>query len=198
MLDSTDDVQVPRVYLTWRGAGGVLADEPALDIAAAILGDGKSSRLYKRLVFDEKIAQNVRAGFGGEELARHVRDRRDREAGHRSEAARAPRSPKRSRSSSTTAPDAGELERAINSHEAGFLDGLEPTLQRAIQLASYDVMAHDPDLLREGPRALSRGHRRTQVKGAAAKYLKPNARVRADDPPGQEADAGRAPGKDHK
>ena len=37
------------------------------------------------------------------------------------------------------APDAKELERAQNSHEAGFLDGLEPTLQRAIQLAAYDV-----------------------------------------------------------
>ena len=49
MIDTTDDVQVPRVFLTWRGPAGFTKDEAALDALAAILGEGKSSRLYKRL-----------------------------------------------------------------------------------------------------------------------------------------------------
>src|SRR5678815_3957667 len=67
-IDTTDDVQVPRVYLTWRGPMHFTADQPSLDLAAAILGDGKSSRLYKRLVYDEKIAQSVSADFSAGEL----------------------------------------------------------------------------------------------------------------------------------
>jgi zinc protease len=175
VVDSTDDVQVPRVYIVWRGPAGFSADEPALDMAAAILGDGKSSRLYKRLVYDEKIAQSVGAGFGGEELSGAFRivvtakpgtdpQRLVKEVTE--EVARI----------SATAPDDKELERAVNSHESGFLDGLEPVLQRAILLANYDVMAHDPAYF---PKDLARYRavKTAQVKAAAAKYLKPNARV---------------------
>ncbi|MEO6772371.1 MAG: pitrilysin family protein, partial [Kofleriaceae bacterium] len=68
VVESTDEVQVPRVYLTWRGPAAFSADEAALDTAASILGDGKSSRLYKRLVFDEKIAQSVRADDSTQEI----------------------------------------------------------------------------------------------------------------------------------
>ena len=57
-------------------------EEPALDIAAAILGDGKSSRLYKRLVYDEKIAQDVARRL----LRRDARRRRSRSSRPRSRA----------------------------------------------------------------------------------------------------------------
>src|SRR4051794_2612613 len=69
IVDTTDDVQVPRVYISWRGPSRYTSEEPALDLAGTLLGDGKSSRLYKRLVYDEKIAQDVSAGFSGETLA---------------------------------------------------------------------------------------------------------------------------------
>src|SRR5690606_19596882 len=73
VVDTTDDVKVPRVYLSWRGPAHYTPDEPALDMAAAILADGKSSRLYKRLVYDKKIAQDVRAYFSGETLGGEFR-----------------------------------------------------------------------------------------------------------------------------
>ena len=54
-------------------------DEAALNALAQILTGGKSSRLYKRLVFDRQVAQDVvdRLGPGGEQLVqlRQVRDR---------------------------------------------------------------------------------------------------------------------------
>ena len=174
-VDTTDDVQVPRVYLSWRGPAHFTPEEPALDLAAAILADGKSSRLYKRLVYDEKIAQDVRAHFGGETLGGEFRivatakpgvDPKRLEKEISEEVARL----------AATPPEAKELERAQNSHEASFLNGLEPTLSRAIQLALYDVFAKDPDYFAKDL-ARFRAVTPAQVKEVAAKYLKPTARV---------------------
>ena len=183
VINTTDDVQVPRVYLTWRGPAGFTADEPSLDTVAAILGDGKSSRLYKRLVYDEKIAQSVSAGFSGEQIggsfeivvtAKPGTDPKRLIKEISEEVAKI----------STTAPDAKELERAQNSQEASFLNGLEPTLSRAIQLASYDVLAKDPDYFAKDL-ARRRAVTTTQVRDVAARYLKPNARVVLTITPGK-------------
>jgi predicted Zn-dependent peptidase len=85
---------------------------------------------------------------------------------------------------SSAPPDDKELERAVNSHESSFLDGLEPVLQRAILLANYDVMAHDPAYF---PKDLARYRavKTSQVKDATAKYLKPTARVVLTIKPGK-------------
>ena len=183
VIDTTDDVQVPRVYLTWRGPAGFTAEEPALDTLGAILGDGKSSRLYKRLVYDEKIAQDVNAGFDGQMIggdftiiatAKPGVDPQRLIKEITEEVAKI----------STTAPDAKEVERATNSQEAGFLAGLEPVLPRAIQLAKYDVQAHDPDFFGKDL-ARRRAVTPAQVKDVAVKYLKPNARVTLTIRPGK-------------
>src|SRR5262249_34459894 len=44
-VSAEDEVQVPRVYVTWRGARAASSDEAALELAAAMLAGGKSSRL---------------------------------------------------------------------------------------------------------------------------------------------------------
>jgi zinc protease len=183
VLTTTDDVQVPRVYLNWRGPAGFTPEEPALDALAAILGDGKSSRLYKRMVYDEKIAQSVGASFQGEQLggtfqivatAKPGVDPKRITAVLNEEIAKIAANP----------PTDAELERAKNSQEAGFLNGLEPTLQRAIQLASYDVQAKDPDYFAKDL-ARRRAVTAQQVQAAAAKYLKQNARVTLTINPGK-------------
>ena len=175
VVDTTDDVQVPRVYLSWRGPAHFTAEQPALDMAASILADGKSSRLYKRLVYDEKIAQDVSAYFNAETLGGEFRIVVTAKPGV---------DPKRLKQEiseevaklAATPPEAKELERAQNSHEAAFLAGLEPTLQRAIQLAAYDVFANDPDYFAKDL-ARYRAVTPAQVRAAVAKYLQPNARV---------------------
>jgi zinc protease len=187
-IDTNDDVQVPRVYVAFRGPAAFAPDEAPLDISAAILGDGKSSRLYKRLVYDEKIAQNVAAVDETRELAGEFRiivtakpgtdpKRLCREINE--EVAKLAASP----------PDAAEVERAVNSHEAQFLGGLEQVLARAIQLANYAVMAHDPDYFSKDL-ARYRAVTPQQVTSVTAKYLKPSARVvltiRPGKKPGEE------------
>ena len=175
VLESTDAVQVPRVYLTWRGPSQFTADEPTLDLLAAILGDGKSSRLYKRLVYDEKIAQSVSASFDGEDLAGTFQIVATAKPGVTPQQLITEITEEVARIAAT-APEAKELERAQNSHESGFLHGLESTLQRAILLAKYDVQAHDPDYFGKDV-ARFRAVTTAQIKDAAAKYLRPTARV---------------------
>jgi zinc protease len=64
-----DRVSLPRRYLIWHAVPEFSADEPALDYLAAILGGGRTSRLYKELVYDRQVAQAVTAGNQASELA---------------------------------------------------------------------------------------------------------------------------------
>jgi zinc protease len=64
-----DDVQLPRLYLAWQSPRDYAPDDAALDILGDVLASGKSSRLVKRLVMDERIAQSVMAGQQSQSLA---------------------------------------------------------------------------------------------------------------------------------
>src|SRR6266852_2176882 len=57
----TDRVQLPRLFLAWLTPRHLEPGDAALDVVADVLAGGKNSRLYKRLVYDMQIAQNVRA-----------------------------------------------------------------------------------------------------------------------------------------
>lgn len=58
----TDQVELPRVYMAWITDPIFKPGDADADLLALILGSGKSSRLYKRLVYDRQIAQDVSAG----------------------------------------------------------------------------------------------------------------------------------------
>ena len=53
-------VELPRVYMGWLTAPFYRPGDAEADVAANILGGGRSSRLYKALVYDQQIAQDVR------------------------------------------------------------------------------------------------------------------------------------------
>ena len=55
-----DNVQLERIYLSWH-SDRAYTDDAALDTIADILSGSKNSRLYKNLVFDKEIAQDVSA-----------------------------------------------------------------------------------------------------------------------------------------
>ena len=56
-----DRVELPRVYLSWHSPAMFAADDAELDIAADVLTHGKTSRLYKTLVYERRIATDVSA-----------------------------------------------------------------------------------------------------------------------------------------
>ena len=171
----TDKVQVPRVYLEWRAPASFSADEPALDLAAHILARGKTSRLYKRLVYDDKIAQDVRAFNNSAEIGGQFEIVATAKPGVAPEKLIAAISEELKRFDES-APSPAELEQAQNSREAGFLTGLESSLQRAIVIAFYDALAGNPNYL-EQDLARYRNVTLRDVQGAVKNWLKPNARI---------------------
>jgi zinc protease len=56
-----DRVQLPRLYLAWITPPLFEPGDAALDAVSSVLAGGKNSRLYKRLVYDLQIAQDVSA-----------------------------------------------------------------------------------------------------------------------------------------
>ncbi|RZA35642.1 MAG: insulinase family protein, partial [Lysobacteraceae bacterium] len=59
MTDVQDRVPQSRIYRTWNVPGANTPEEPELDLAAAVLGGGKTSRLYKRLVYKDQLATSA-------------------------------------------------------------------------------------------------------------------------------------------
>ncbi len=174
-LSATDEVQVPRVYVTWRGPVAYAADEPALDLAAVILGGDKPSRLHRRLVYGDKIAQSVRVRYSPSDLGGEFQIVVTAKPGVSTatlskaideEVARLVAAP----------PDAAELESALNMHEAALLAELESIVSRALRLAGYDAKLHDAGYLVKDV-ARYRAVTREGVQRAAARWLASSARV---------------------
>jgi zinc protease len=143
----TDRVQLPRLYLGWLSPRRFAADDAALDVAAAILTDGKNSRLYKRLVFDTHMAQDVAAYQDGRTLAgsfqivstaRPDRSIAEVQAVIDAEIDRLRREP----------PGLREIERAVNQIEASFYRAMERVGSyrgKAEQLNAYYTFTGEPD-----------------------------------------------------
>jgi len=71
LIEHKDNVQLDRIYLAWKSDIIFGEDDAALEVLADILCGSKNSRLYKKLVFDLQIAQDVTAfqysgKFGGQ------------------------------------------------------------------------------------------------------------------------------------
>ena len=55
----TDTVQLPRISLAWLTPPAFQPGDADADLFVTILGSGKSSRLYRKLVYEQQIAQSV-------------------------------------------------------------------------------------------------------------------------------------------
>src|SRR5204863_5378349 len=64
-----DRVELPRLYLAWITPAMFADGDADLDLATDLLANGKTSRLYRRLVFDERIATDVSASQNSREIA---------------------------------------------------------------------------------------------------------------------------------
>ena len=171
-----DRVPQARIYKVWNVPPWTSADADYLGLAASVLSTGKSSRLYKRLVFDEQIASDVDASVE----AREIGGLFSIEAGVR------------------PGVDPAKVERALNEELARFLaSGPTPvelarakTLVRADfirgveriggfggtsdVLAKGEVFAGRPDFYKV-QLARSAAATGAQVRGAAARWLSDGA-----------------------
>jgi zinc protease len=119
-----DRVPQARIYEVWNTPQWGAPDDDYLDLVARVLTSGKSSRLYKRLVYDDQIATDVRAYQGSSEIgsnfmiqatARPGGDLAAVEKAIDEELARLLRD----------GPTAEEVERAKTDRLAGFVRGVE-------------------------------------------------------------------------
>jgi zinc protease len=64
-----DRVELPRLYISWHSPQMFADDDAELDIVADVLSHGKTSRLYKMLVYERRVATDVSAYQQSREIA---------------------------------------------------------------------------------------------------------------------------------
>lgn len=143
-----DNVQLPRLYCAWHTTPAFCGMDATNDVLANILAGGKNSRLYKRLVYDLQVAQDVSAYnysmrldgiFVIEVTARSGHTLKEVEKLVQEEVDRIKRE----------FPTQRELERTVNQYEASFLARLEEVGNKADQLNNYYQLTGDPDFFNE-------------------------------------------------
>jgi zinc protease len=164
-----DKVTLPRLYETWHSVKLYHPDDAVLDVLADVLAGDKNSRLYKRLVFDMQVAQDVnafQASLRRDGYFQITVTPKPGQTPSRMAALVAEEVGKVARDGVT----ARELARSLNSRRASFLDQLAAVLGKADQLASYDYNAGTPDYVQQD---LARYERVTaaDVQRVAATYL---------------------------
>ena len=63
-----DRVELPRLYLAWHSPALFAEGDAELDLVAEVLSSGKTSRLYRALVYEQRIATEVAASQNSREL----------------------------------------------------------------------------------------------------------------------------------
>jgi zinc protease len=173
-----DRVELPRLYVAWHSPAMFADDDAELDLATDLLANGKSSRLYRRLVFDEQVATDVAAGQNSREMAGFAqvtataapgRTLAEIEVAILEEIARA----------AAEGPTEDEIERGRAQAEAQFMFRLQTVGGfggKSDQLNAYNVLLGDAAYFE---RDLARYHEATQssVRDAIARYLTSSHRV---------------------
>ncbi|MBB4127788.1 putative Zn-dependent peptidase [Xanthomonas translucens] len=141
-----DHVAQPRIYRTWVAPQLGSDDAVQLDLATTVLGGGKTSRLYQRLVYRDNLVDDVSASIQPFALASQLQISADVKDGvdpAKVEAAIADELKK----FLAEGPTADELQRAQVSYRAGFVRGLEKVggfTGKAAILAEGQVYRKDP------------------------------------------------------
>jgi zinc protease len=192
-----DQVELPRLYLAWHSPKLFVPGDAELDLVADLLGNGKTSRLYRVLVYERRIATEVAASQNSRELSSFFQIVATAAPGHslaeidaaiREEIARL----------QASGPDEGEMEGAFAQAEAHFVQRLQTVGGfggKSDQLNAYNVFLGTPGQF-ERDLARYREASAESIRRAAAAHLRPDARVALSVVPRGRADlaiAGAAP-----
>jgi zinc protease len=143
-----DQVQLPRVYYAWHTVKSFAPDDASLDILAYILAGDRSSRLYKKLVYEMQVAQRVNAFQNGGRLDGFFQlDATPKEGRTPNEVAKIIDA--EIALLAKNGPSAREVQRAQNTLRANFLDQLASVLGKADQLNYYNYFIGSPDYVQQ-------------------------------------------------
>ena len=141
-----DNVELPRLYLGWPSPAIFEPGDAELDLLADVMAGGKSSRLYRTLVYQRRIATEVAAGQNSRELTSFFSVVATAAPGHaltELEQAIATEMD----GLAAHGPEADELERSLVQAEANFVYRLQSVGGfggKADQLNSYQTYTGDP------------------------------------------------------
>ncbi len=173
-----DRVELPRLYIVWHSPAIFAEDDSELDLVAEVLASGKTSRLYRSLVYDERMATEIAASQNSRELGGYFQ-------------VVATAAPGRTLTELEGAiagaiagfvdegPNAREIERCQAQAEANFVYRLQTVGGfggKSDQLNAYNVFIGDPGFFE---RDLDRYRRVTasSMQRAARDWLAPERRV---------------------
>ena len=142
----TDQVELPRVYMGWITSPIFKPGDAEADVAARIIAGGKPSRLYKSLVYDKKIAQDVSANQESAALGSVFQITATAKPGHTVEELEQAID-RELDSLATTGPTEDELQAAKNAIHSGIITSLENLGGVADRLQSYNHFVSDPGYL---------------------------------------------------
>src|SRR5437773_2433213 len=174
----TDRVQLPRLTLAWLTPRHFEPGDATLDIVADILAGGKNSRLYKRLVYELQIAQDVSAFQESMSLSSSFQIVATPRPGHSVDELRKVIDEEIAKLQKED-PSAHEVERSLNQIEASFYNRMERLGGfggKADQINGYFSKTGDPDYFNEDLgryRALSA----SDIRAAAEAFLPSDRRV---------------------
>jgi zinc protease len=173
-----DRVELPRLYLAWHSPALFADGDAELDLVAEVLSSGKTSRLYRALVYEQRIATEVAASQNSRELGSFFQIVATAAPGRTlAEIERA--IAKEMGALIDKGPTAAELERCLAQAEAHFLFRLQTVGGfggKSDQLNAYNMFLGDPGYFDQDLRRY-RSATAEVLREAAARYLKPAQRI---------------------
>jgi zinc protease len=168
-----DRVPQSRLYKVWNVPQWGAPDATYLGLAASVLSDGKSSRLYKRLVYDDQIATDVDASVETHEIGGLFTINASARPGV--ELARVEQAVNEELARFVAGgPTPAELERVKSRARAGFIRGIERIGGfggKSDVLAAGEVYAGRPDFYKVQQQRIAAATP-AQVRAAAARWLR--------------------------
>ena len=148
-LTMRDKVQLPRLYLVWPSFPMFDKNEAPLDVLGTVLGDGKSSRLYRTLVHEKQIARDVSVGNYGQEIAGEFYIQITASPGHSLEEIQdvAEVELERVRREPLADHELARAKNRVESQHVRLLERFGGFAGRADQFNYYNVFAGDPDAI---------------------------------------------------
>ncbi|PYQ71566.1 MAG: insulinase family protein [Acidobacteria bacterium] len=173
-----DRVELPRLYFAWLTPAMFADGDADLDLATDLLANGKTSRLYRRLVFEQRIATDVSASQNSREIAGYAQITATAAPDHALDEIEAVIVDEIARLAAE-GPTDDEIDRGRVQAEAQFVFRLQTIGGfggKSDQLNAYNVFLGDPAYF---DRDLERYHAVTasSLRQAVARYLDPLRRV---------------------
>ena len=141
-----DRVELPRLYMAWHSPSLFGDDDAELDLVADVLAGGKTSRLYRALVYEQRVATEVAASQNSRELSGYFQVVATAAPGRTLAEVQASIDHELA-ALQAEGPTPAEIERGVAQAEAHFISRLQTVGGfggKSDQLNAYNVFLGDP------------------------------------------------------